>query len=388
MENLEAKYFEKTISALQNAKKEEQYLMRNDFRDKLRVQLIEKAALISHESTFDWSEFVLRWKYAFGAVPVLAVLTIVAVNFSNRSIDLPKSDSLSENSLMLQQVQFSEENPENNSLNNDLVTFSAVGVMPPAELLERKNEQYDNVANSVEKESEIIFPIDQKVNDLTITNTEVTVFSYEIDKLVDAIDSYNLNKKVELINEPDVEKNHNTEVKDFPLEQFGRVEQNAQINMLIQDNVDSKSEGDLQGNIEMNAATEPLVENVLEQETESLDLSLNVNENYVDANLEINQSVSKSVMSSPDFALQVAPRYLEKSRVVFVDYPVEDGLLSYVMTIFSSYNGLLSDDYQIEVLKLEDGLVKATLYQFGKPEKIVFMEELKGGWTVVTEIVR
>jgi hypothetical protein len=161
MENLEGKYFENVIAALKKAREQQEFVVRSDFKSSLRAEMQARAFSMSKQErdVDNWADWILRNKFVFGGVPVLAAVALVAVNSMNwGNIQIPmdqiapdsmvsvyQADSVNENSSgddvsVIHEDQVSDVNvitktdvQEKNG--SKIVTFSAELVMPPAEVL-------------------------------------------------------------------------------------------------------------------------------------------------------------------------------------------------------------------------------------------------------------
>lgn len=394
MENLDGKFFEKTITALQNAKKGEQYLLRPAFRDNLRQQILARAALIPQESTpFDWSELVLRWKYVLGAVPVLAVLSIVAINFANIKVDLPQDGVIKENTSLSQEADLKVSNKAvvlNNEapVVSDLVTFSAASVMPPDELL--KKSQKNIVGNSVDQDKSTVNPqlILDSVN-VQILNKEVPVYKYDLNNGKQDLvvsDGVKIEKVPQVIQENEhIDQKTEQLNQNVPLEQSGRVENSAKVQENIPVDIDMTKQMVLPAELQTQQMT--LLEDTAVPEAKTLKVNETSTEQYINPSMEINQISDSVSLNKVVSGVQLANMYLEMDKI---EYPERDSkqVLEAIMSAFASYNGLLSDDYHINAVKLDDGTIKATLYQYGQVEKIILFRNDTGRFVVVTEISR
>ena len=159
METIEGKYFENVINKLQKAKADELIFPRESFVAGLRTSLLDRAAAPSEK--LDWSDVVLRWRYALGAVPVLAVLAIVVLNISNTPVS-PLIPPLEPMTSQIQSVSVPQASVYSLSIggneamsdsagalysrkaqNFEIVTFSSASVMPPADVLARARASED-----------------------------------------------------------------------------------------------------------------------------------------------------------------------------------------------------------------------------------------------------
>lgn len=387
MENLDGKFFEKTITALQNAKKGEQYLLRPAFRDNLRQQILARAVLMPQESNgFDWSELVLRWKYVLGAVPVLAVLSIVAINFASMKVDLPQNDVIKENTNLLEGTDLQT---SNKAAVSDLVTFSAASVMPPDELLKKSQKNIvGNNAIDQGKSTENPQLILDSVN-VEILNKEVPVYKYDLNNDKQNLVNSDVSKAKKV---PETTKENNysyqkTEQLDqnIPLEQSGRVESSAKIEETVPAGVEMNKQMIMPTEIQTQQTN--LLKEVVVPEIKTLNINENSTDQYINPSMEINQISDSVNLNKVVSGVQLKNKYLEMDRI---DYPEKDNknVLEAVMSAFANYNGLLSDDYHIDAVNLEDGTIKATLYQNGQVEKIILFRNDTGRLVVVTEISR
>ncbi|MCC7432138.1 hypothetical protein IT412_01290, partial [Candidatus Peregrinibacteria bacterium] len=317
MENLDGKFFEKTITALQNAKKGEQYSLRPAFRDNLRQQILARAALIPQESnSFDWSELVLRWKYVLGAVPVLAVLSIVAINFASMKVDLPQDGVIKENTNLSQEADLKISNKAvvlNNEapVVSDLVTFSAASVMPPDELL--KKNQKNIVGNSVDQDKPTVNPqlILDSVN-VQILNKEVPVYKYDLNngkQDLEVSDGVKVEKVPQFIQENEhIDQKTEQLNQNVPLEQSGRVENSAKVQENLPVDIDMTKQMVLPAEVQAQQMT--LLEDTAVPEAKTLKVNETSTDQYINPSMEINQ-ISDSVSLINVFSgVQFANKYL------------------------------------------------------------------------------
>lgn len=393
MENLDGKFFEKTITALQNAKKGEQYLLRPAFRDNLRQQILARAALIPKESKgFDWSELVLRWKYVLGAVPVLAVLSIVVINFADMKVDLPQDGVIKENTNLSKEADLKTSSKAaviNNEVPvvSDLVTFSAASVMPPDELL--KKNQKNIIGDSIDQDKSNENPqlILDSVN-VQILNKEIPVYKYDLnsDKQNLLISDVVKDQQVPEIVQENDDTDQKVELtnKYIPLEQSGRVENSAKVEEIAPADLDMNKQILLP---EAQTEQVQLLQETVVPEAKMLNINGASTEQYINPSMEINQISDVVSLSKVVSGVQLANKYLEMDKI---EYPERDSkeIFEAIMSAFANYNGSLSDDYRISALKLEDGTIKATLYQYGQVEKIILFRNDTGRFVVVTEISR
>lgn len=400
MENLEGKYFEKVITALQNAKKEERFLMRPEFRQSLRANLLSGSVSAVDQSGFDWSELVLKWKYLFGAVPVLAVLTIVAVNFYNRPVEIKTVPSFIESSYQSEKDAVSNEKTFSDlTQTSQLKTFSAALVMPPAEYLNKKAVNAQIVEDGVNKIDSIttdsslnsptleeaalkIKPVDLKIDQYDLSNTNQQIILKET-----RFNDLDLNQKGELSEvERELPIKSVESLENSRLEQSGRIENNAKI--------ENEQKIEQPVNLNLNEQKTFYVtdesayssnEKISQEEVLSQD-SDEMSDDFIDPQLEINSSSSNYLVAPVVTGLQITPKYLLEERIKMSESVNRSEFLPVIMSSFSSYNGALSEDYYIEVSFFEDGNLKATLFQFGKVEKILIINKNSGQWEVVTEI--
>jgi hypothetical protein len=82
---------------------------------------------------------------------------------------------------------------------------------------------------------------------------------------------------------------------------------------------------------------------------------------------------------------QYMPQYLTKDRIVYRGSDSEK-VIAAVMKGFADRNGTLSPDYNIQIMLLENGNYKATLFEYGKVKEVLVMTWIDGQLSVVTEI--
>jgi hypothetical protein len=334
----------------------------------------------------------------FGAVPVLAVLTVVVVNFYNRPVEINTVPSFTESNYQSEKDLVSEGKPFSDSTQtSQLKTFSAALVMPPAEYINKKAvntqivEDGLNKIDSITTDSSLnsptmeeaalkIKPVDLKIDQYDLSNTNQQIILKET-----RFNDLDLNQKGEL---SEVERELPIEsvesLENSRLEQSGRIENNVKI----------ENEQKIEQPVNLNEQKTFFVtdespyssnEDISQEEVLTLD-SDEMSDDFIDPQLEINSSSSNYLVAPVVTGLQITPKYLLEERIKMSESVNRSEFLPVIMSSFSSYNGALSEDYYIEVSFFEDGNLKATLFQFGKVEKILIINKNSGQWEVVTEI--
>ncbi|MBD3270531.1 hypothetical protein GF376_03310, partial [Candidatus Peregrinibacteria bacterium] len=128
MNNGGDKYFADIIAQLKVVKKAENIEVPKKFQDSLREELIKRSKNSEEGGVFEFADFFAKWKYLIAAVPTLAVVALVAANFSNLSVifDAPE----------ITPVQNQAISQENRPV-DQIKTFSPAEVMPPQEVIDQ-----------------------------------------------------------------------------------------------------------------------------------------------------------------------------------------------------------------------------------------------------------
>jgi len=159
METLDGKYFESTIATLKKARLNEKIAISPAFKAQLKAGILEKAAKMALPPRPDWAEWVLKYKYVFGGVPVLAILAIVAINALNFQVKVPRTDIVPEtitNTEANQDVGSVTAGTDNQTAGEPAIkTFPADLVMPPDYILEQRALENSTGAVSEPAESSV-----------------------------------------------------------------------------------------------------------------------------------------------------------------------------------------------------------------------------------------
>lgn len=429
MEKLEGKYFESTINKLKEAKDAERFEMRSEFREDLRASLVEKAGVLPVET--DWSDAILRWRYLLGAVPTLAVLTIVAANVANLQVKIPAAELIPQN--VGQNV--SSSTTVNTVIQNDtvnqveggqsygIVTFSSALVMPSADVLAKARAGGAADLSSPNFSVVYIQPVQnsdqsQPLNFLNDFNNEiklnppkVDLFTFDINNNTQPV-NYNFSTQPVLVGPSVVLIPVNNIVS--PVEDSVRPENNGRLEIFQKVEtvpLNQNNEVTLPRIENNNVQTEVVVPTTLVQEVTPINTVINKeipqapvlvdtakkiyvlesqDDVYVDSANEamvkggdVDLSLNNLSEAMPTF---VEPVLLESSRIVY-DGRDKSLVTALVLKELRDRNGNLSSDYFVRVGKLEDGKLKISLFEFGKLKSIIFMEmDERGEYKAVTEV--
>ena len=107
---------------------------------------------------------------------------------------------------------------------------------------------------------------------------------------------------------------------------------------------------------------------------------------YINPILEREHSVRDFSVDLSDVGFVLSPQYLEEVRVYFQGEERSE-LWSVLSNEFELRNGNLSNDYQIVVLKLEDGNYKAVLFEYGLVQRVLILGYRAEGLVVLTELI-
>ena len=438
MEKLEGKYFENTINKLKEAKHSENIEMRSEFKTKLRAGLVERAAIIP--VTTDWSDLILRWKYLFGAVPALAVLTIVAINAGNFQVKMPSTElipkaevnEVSKNSTLNSQA-IPDVELSGVDQNDKIVTFSAALVMPSADALAkaRAGEQLTLESLPTSIESGVASPNAdqlQPLNFLSDTNfiklnlPKLDVFSFDTinnGKITVSTPNLTMPKELPATSDTLVKQNLNgpsvvvIPINNVtPIDSMARQENNARLEIgqkvaepvFVNPNqalsTSTESNQTVQTNVVVPTASVQNMSTPINIVNAGLNPATTMVTPSTDSakvmteNLYINSAGEALIMNSrlnlnnvtESMSTFSAMTYLDNSRIIYegIDKPL---ITAMVMKEFGNRNGNLSGDYYIKVVGLEDGKVKISLFEFGKVKQIVFLQkDFSGDYKAVTVI--
>ncbi len=176
MNNIGGKYFGDVVAKLKEVKSAEQIEIKQDFKNSLRAEMIQRAENLQDESQgFELADFVRRWKFALGIIPMVAVVAIVAANFSQIQVIMQGEEIIPlemepAEELVIADAPFDEQE----TVLSQVKTFPAYQVMPPRENLEKYYVSLEHAA-SEEGREEII-----EIDDVSMAiDAEPLIFNYE-----------------------------------------------------------------------------------------------------------------------------------------------------------------------------------------------------------------
>lgn len=434
MEKMEGKYFENTINKLKEAKDAERIEMRGEFKSNLRAGLVEEAGMLPIKT--DWSDAVLRWKYLFGAVPALAVLTIVAANFANLQVKMPAVElipqDIGQNVSSGVPANTVVRNENNNKVepaqSSGIVTFSSALVMPPADVLARARAGNQLESETPTFSSEGIQPVqnnyqsqplsflDNPNNSIKLNPPKTDLFTFDLKNTeptvvtivpslpqADVLPPTNIvpvqpnlvGPSVSTIPADNVSQTDNS----IRSENNARVESSQKIETVPVSQI-TQTPPQTAGN--NNVQTDVAAPTAVVQKAVVVPINLvNVDAAKLANTTEIKPletlttppSQIPSLMDvyvNPVSEAMVKPEdvnlALDASRIIYdgMDKPLINAL---VLKELQDKNGNLSSDYYVKVGKTEDGKLKISLFEFGQVKEIIFMGgDANGQFKTVTVI--
>jgi hypothetical protein len=412
MENLDNKYFETVIMALKKAKATQKIEIRPDFKAKLRSEIESRALSMNAPEQTDWSDLILRYKYILGGVPVLAVLALVAVNALNFQVKMPKTQivpvtgTVSESSAV-QSGQTDLSSPETSVLQPKIKTFSADLVMPPAEYLENRGGAVSPTQTGTGEISAAIstgnssymfldgLKVQLKYGEITAKQLPQSSVSTPVQQEV----TQNIPAEEIVLPEENGQKTLLTSesaLSETPAEKAARLELSGRVEQ--SGTVTTEHAGEIIPDAAQTADTlktdtatqtqlptvQPLIQAVPvpavslpEVRTESV--------NYINP-------VEEQKLVAPKMTIQTrtlnveTPQFLSSDRIYFDGSAERATVVEVVLKGLSSRNGNLSNDYYVNVVPLENGTYKATLYEFGQVKQVLILAQRDGKLMVVTEL--
>lgn len=397
MERLEGKYFENTIAALKQVKNAENFELNPSFKAKLRAELVGSADLLAEETQESGLlDLVGRFKYVFGAVPMLAVFVLVFAQFSNWQVKVPTE-------------QIKPDEMKGNVLNNaqpietmemkmpSIQTFSADSVMPPQDVLDK---MWSNQTESVDTQSEAksveqsVTSDTAKLPQLKIKDPQIEVSGSDTLKenqsnVMPTNDSFiqatSLIIPVDetLPTENQVEANtanSDSLQNTVPVEQQGRVEDSGKV-------VDSVPALMMEKTVIDPIDTQiPPVESA-PVNTNQLDIASNQKVETTSTDLTVTQKEATTQMTEETSAraMMVVPVSLSADKIAYQSEN-RTQVVSAVLKAFADRDGSLSNDYAINVTAREDGTYKAVLFELGRVTKVVIFTYKDGILVVLTEL--
>lgn len=414
MEKLDGKYFENTIAALKKARGEESIQIDPSFSSKLRLSIIDKAANLTVSPKFDWADLVLKYKYVLGGVPVLAVLTIVAINALNYQVKMPanltpESDGLAQNTLT--KVPATETAADTTESKPSIITFSADLVMPPAEFLNKPPTASTedtvpaaDISNARENKLPYLF-LAMEMPSLEISTLLTT--KQGASGQADLQDNAIVQKGIITDTADSAQKAQNliiAQEEALRQEQNERVEQSGTAlpaplsEQKIEDGQTADVETASQTTSAISTKSLPLTTDAVEPVTGELPATLAVpltlttlpevrmqTVQYINPVEEMNQSVDKTNSQYSRSLDMVMSHYLTGDRIIYSGNDRAQ-VVQAILEGFSARNGVLSSDYSIEVKKLEDESFKATLFEYGRVKEVLILAFRDGKLVVVTEL--
>lgn len=396
MERLEGKYFENTIAALKKVKNAENFELNPAFRAKLRAELVGGADLLA-ENTEEGGllDLIGRFKYVFGAVPMLAVFVLVFAQFSNWQVKVPteqiKPDQMDSTVLSnTQPVEAMEMKMPS------IQTFSADSVMPPQEVLDKMWSSRAEIVEIQPENKTVEQPVIDatKTPQLKIKDPQIEVSGSDILKESEvnvnpadtslaqattlAIPSDQVTVPENKVETTAVSANPVQNI--IPVEQQGRVEDSGKVieaapTLMMEKSLTVPTETQTMSLENPTAAADQInVAPALQLDTANADLTVAQKE----ATTQIYEDTSVR-------AMMVVPVSLSADKI---SYQSEDRkkIVSSVLKTFADRDGNLSNDYSINVVAREDGTYKAVLFELGRVTKVVIFTYKEDKLVVLTEL--
>lgn len=386
MERLEGKYFENTIAALKKVKNAENFELNPAFKAKLRAELTGSANLLTENvEEGGLLDLVGRFKYLFGAVPMLAVFVLVFAQFSNWQVKVPteqiKPDEI-KNNLLTNTQPFETLETKSPSIE----TFSADLVMPPQDVLEKMWAEQSNSSQAQPEFKTVEKPVKSSVElpQLKIKDPQIEVSGSDSLKESQSTFVQATSFVVPADDTIPAETNlANTEPTQnaLPIEQQGRVEDSGKV-------------------VEPPVPTLMMqVTNVAPTEAQTLiepEQPANLNQLDIAAESKITDTVNELAVTQKEAttqmtdevsnrAMMVVPVNLSADKVVYQAENRKQIVYS-VLKTFADRDGNLSNDYTINVVAREDGTYKAVLFELGRVTKVVVFTYTDEKLVVLTEL--
>lgn len=424
MEHLDSKYFERVITALKEAKAQQKIEISDDFRKSLRVQLVEKATLSEDPETPNWADFVLKNRYVFGGVPVMAALVLVTMAALNHQIPVSNNQLISETP---KTGAYNEKNeladreiPSSMEVSSEpagIQTFSADLVMPPAYVLAQRERMFSGQSG-----------IETNASGLQLQPTNATSSYTFLDK---AGNQVQLNLPVMTVQIKPVEVEPVSE--EMPIAIVPKQESiyiPAESNGKLADPkkstpttpivptvsvVPAETNGKvIVETVKTDAVVAPVIPAVVTPAivTPPAVVTPTVVAPVIETGSQpvpavlpsgqgtMVQTVTTEYLNTVELQTEVAPKVdfkyvltampetqlLEAERIYFTGENREQ-LLPVVLDALKTRAGSLSRDYYVNIVKFRDGTYRATLYEYGKATRLLVIAEQKGGLKVITEVV-
>ncbi|MCC6643579.1 hypothetical protein IT411_02415 [Candidatus Peregrinibacteria bacterium] len=420
MERLDSKYFESTIAALKKAKAAENFELKPDFKMNLRAELINRGSGLSltEEESGIW-DFVLRFKYVLGAVPMFAVLVIVMANVTNWQVKIPVKDVSPEQLEKLNTSEPIHKQTENNTSNPErpaIVTFSAASVMPPDDVLAKMWEQpqanqSDAFVSNTQPAQELRFMEGDSANlkitapNINVSGSQMVKESLQSGQTVEVTVPTN---SFEMSQAPDtvVLENPNLEQTTpvVPLELNARVENSGEVPTQTEQQVTVSPTvlpvEDTFSTIQFEQKTVPPSSDTAEMKALNVqaDLTNKMPVNQMDqGSLELKSAEldyqnefaqvapANAVNKMESSMMMIAPIYLKPEKI---DYDGKNRveIVKAVESSLADVNGSLSNDYYVKVVELENSKYKVVLFEYGRVKKVVVLAYRDGKLITVTEL--
>jgi hypothetical protein len=440
MSNFGGKYFEETIACLIKAKEAENYQMRPAFKVGLREQLINNSADVLPESAgFDWGQFWSKWKYAIGAVPTFAVLTVVAMNAFDQKIVMNQPEQTFQTKLQNESA-VQDQNPEQfksfdsigidsgensvvaNFENEKIKTFPGYLAMPSEEVLRNFRKSEDGVNLPVMNSS----LTELKVND---PETNLNKINFNPPEFIEPADfndnSLEISAPAISINVGNVMENQLFENADIAYEQGAggspttQIQQEAEVEDLPVggmggENLNSMTDQAMQLDVGNTLLTEQVSVEEIKADLERENALKQLNEQTIptvdqDISMEtLEQESERAVPPQPEAMFNVVEEFnspalyspeinlnqqfwfnnnaLMNEGRIYYEGKNRQLLDAFVKNEIVARSGVLSGDYYFEGQDLEEGVIKLTLLEFGRKSKIYILKIEPYGLRVITEV--
>ena len=438
MDNLDVKYFERVISELKKLRAEDDsILISQNFKGSLREGLLAKAKEMKQEElSFDWLSFLKKWKYTFGAVPALAVMTIVAVNMNNYQLKMQGSEyipqQIADNASVKTSVVESDAALKSVRSVNDpeIVTFPAEKALPSNEVLEKYFAEKNSAGEMVEAQQinsgvEVLPKANLKlktenIGEVKIANPKIDTYSFDFSGHEDALPKSRMaDVPVEPTVNNIVERNNISSVDNGLENSVPRKENSYVVPAVNGNNSNISSNGVDSVSVDSRAvnATDVPQNNIAPSSMSGtvvsggtvVDSTLNQNKELVppvsESGVVLKNALVNSGSSGEQFGISetdaassaLVNRSLAKTRLGTAGFVVNTAKVNYSgndfnvvcsaidREFFGSGRGV-SSDYRFQVNKTADGILKVVFVENNLAKKIVYFRLIRGEYVSVTEV--
>lgn len=442
MSNFGGKYFEEIIARLMKAKELENHQMRPAFKVELREQLMNIAAegALPVTAGFDWGQFWSKWKYAIGAVPTFAVLTVVAMNAFDQKVAMNQPEQIFQTNLQNQSI-IQDQNSQQlktfdstgmNSMENGTManfenakikTFPGYLAMPSEEALRNYRRTEDGVTSLPMLESSLT---ELKIDNPQTNLNQADFIQPEFMGPVDLNDSYfEITAPANVLNVQNSVGNNSFENASMVYEQEVQgdsINQGAQQGIETEElpvggvggeNLNSITDQAMRLDVGNTLLTEQVSVEEIKADLERENALKQLNEQRLPVDnqevlIQADEAITEKIEAPQDVAMfnvveefnspnLYSPEINLNQQLWFNNALMNEGRIYYegenkqlldafVKSEIIARSGLLSGDYYFEGQDLEEGVIKLTLVEFGRKSKIYILEKEPYGLRVITEV--